>query len=216
MRLSRLAFADYHRARRIRAGLTAAGWTAAASAVMGALILVGMSSPSRVEASSLVIMSTTTTSSPAAMPLGSSTTAAVPTAVSAGPSAAVVRTPSAIQAVPASSEPAAFWIVITATGYQAELNACQSVRMDLLGTAPFVGAHTSCGGAEVLTMKVGDLVTLVGQGLDGNYRVVGARDAHAGDLATTATAGMTASVVLQTCYRGIGGRERLVALQPAR
>lgn len=87
--------------------------------------------------------------------------------------------------------------------------------MDLLGTAPFVGAHTSCGGAVVLTMKAGDRVTLAGQGLDGIYRVADARDAHAGDLATTATAGMTASVILQTCYRGTGGRERLVALLAA-
>jgi hypothetical protein len=207
MRFSQSAFADYHRARRIRAGLTAAGWTAAASAVIGALILVGVASPSRVEASSVVATSATTT-------VGSLSTASVPTtAASPEPSATQLHPSSPATAVPAPSGPAAFQIVVTATGYQAELNACQWVRMNLLGTAPFVGAHTSCGGAEVLTMKVGDLVTLDGQGLDGTYRVTGSRDAHAGDLATTATAGMTASVVLQTCYHGTGGRERLVGLE---
>ena len=209
MRFSQSAFADYHRARRIRAGLTVAGWTAGVSAVIGALILVGVASPSRAEASSVVATSATTA-------VGSSSTAAVPTtATSPEPGATQPQPSPTIAPANEPSGPAAFRIVVTATGYQVELNACQWVRMNLLGTAPFVGAHTSCGGAAVLTMKVGDLVTLMGQGLDGTYRVAEARDAHAGDLATTATAGMTASVVLQTCYHGTGGRERLVGLQPA-
>jgi hypothetical protein len=103
-------------------------------------------------------------------------------------------------------------IDVTAHGYQAELDACQWVRMDLEAAAPIVGAHTRCGGAIVLTLDAGDEVDIRGELLDGDYRVVSAREAHAGDPAGAATAGMVADVLLQTCFPGSGGRVRLVAL----
>jgi hypothetical protein len=116
---------------------------------------------------------------------------------------------------PSAVEPSAVegsWsIAIAATGYQAELDACQWVRMDL-GVAPIVGAHTSCGGAIVLEMIDLDAVQLAGQGLDGAYVVTGSRDARAGDTAAAATDGLAADVILQTCYPGADGRVRLVAL----
>jgi hypothetical protein len=104
--------------------------------------------------------------------------------------------------------------VITATGYQHEIDECQWVRMDLDAEAPIVGAHTQCGGSAVLSMRSGDVVELVGEGLDGEYVVSDGRDAHAGDNAATATDGMLVQVILQTCYPGAGGRERLVGLEP--
>jgi hypothetical protein len=63
-------------------------------------------------------------------------------------------------------------------------------------------------------MRPGDVVELYGEGLDGDYVVSDSRDAHAGDNAATATDGMLAQVILQTCYPGAGGRERLVGLEP--
>ncbi len=210
MRASRSAFAECHRARRIRAGLIALGWIAVTGAVAGASVLVGAASP-RVEAS---VVATSAISAASHSDAAVVSPADVPaTETSVPPGVAAIPPSSQTSAVP-SEGPRAFRIAITATGYQAELDACQWVRMDLLDTAPFVGAHTSCGGRIILTMKPGDSVTLVGQGLDGTFRVADARDAHAGDLATAAVEGMTASVILQTCYPGAGGRERLVALQP--
>lgn len=86
--------------------------------------------------------------------------------------------------------------------------------MDLGAIAPIVGAHTQCGGSVVLKLQPGQLVRLGGQGLDGLYFVTDSRDAHAGDNALTATTGMQAAVILQTCYPDSGGRERLVGLEP--
>jgi sortase (surface protein transpeptidase) len=63
-------------------------------------------------------------------------------------------------------------------------------------------------------MRSGDLVELSGQGLDGRYVVTDGRDAHAGEDAFTATSDMDAQVILQTCYPGTGGRERLIGLEP--
>jgi hypothetical protein len=84
--------------------------------------------------------------------------------------------------------------------------------MDLGAVAPIVGAHTRCGGAAVLTLATGARVELQGQGLDGGFVVADARDAHAGDDAAEATAGLAADVILQSCYPGASGRVRLVAL----
>lgn len=111
--------------------------------------------------------------------------------------------------------PAGWSIAIGATGYQAELDRCQWVRMDLGAVAPIIGAHTSCGGAIVLEMTTGESVTLTGEGLDGDYVVTDSRDAQVGDIAATATAGMTADVILQTCYRGADNRVRLIAVRRA-
>ncbi len=142
-------------------------------------------------------------------------------AISAGPAAtsipSVTQAPSTTQ--PTTPAPAVagvqsvIHIAITATGYQQELDACQWVRMDLGTQAPIVGAHTRCGGSVVLAMHPGNLVDLQGQGFEGTYVVTDARDAHSGDDASLATAGMQAQVILQTCYPGAGGRERLIGLE---
>ena len=84
--------------------------------------------------------------------------------------------------------------------------------MDLSAIAPIVGAHNYCGGGIVLEMAEGDTVTLTGTQLDGAYRVTGEREAHAGDNAATATEGLVADVILQTCHWNSGGRERLLSL----
>ena len=133
-------------------------------------------------------------------------------------------TPSPAPAVPQKREvavtpivaarPAVTRITITAAGYQKQLDECQWVRMDIGAIAPIVGAHTSCGGSPVLTLRPGQVVQLGGEGLDGRYVVTGGRDAHSGDDAFTATEGLDASVILQTCYPGTGGRVRLIALEP--
>lgn len=112
---------------------------------------------------------------------------------------------------PTLSADRSWLIAIDARGYQAELDACLWVRMDL-GVTPIVGAHTSCGGSVVLDMVDLDAVELVGQELDGIYVVTGSRDARAGDPAAAATDGLVADVILQTCYPGGDGRVRLVSL----
>ena len=91
-------------------------------------------------------------------------------------------------------------IAVTARGHQAELDACQWVRMDIGAVAPIVGAHTYCEGDVVLELRPGDLVTIQGTDLDGDYQVSGGLDAHAGDDPAAATAGLTADLLLQTCY----------------
>lgn len=108
--------------------------------------------------------------------------------------------------------PTTWSIAIATTGYQAEIDRCQWVRMDLGAAAPIVGAHNYCGGDIVLAMAVGDTVTLSGTNLDGTYSVTADRDAHAGDRAGIATSGMIADVILQTCYWSSNGEERLIAL----
>ena len=112
----------------------------------------------------------------------------------------------------ATTGQAEWLIAIDTTGYQAEIDSCLWVRMDLGTHAPVVGAHNYCGGDIVLGMAIGDSVTLSGAGLDGAYRVVSARDARAGDNAQAATDGLGGAVILQTCYWGANGAERLVAL----
>ena len=127
--------------------------------------------------------------------------------------------PPALQAPPPLQPPTAegpdhYTIDIGAVGHQREVDQCQWVRMDIGAVAPIVGAHTSCGGAIVLDLALGDIIDLNGTGLDGTYQVAESRDARAGDPAGTATAGMSASVILQTCYRDRDA-VRLVALEPA-
>jgi hypothetical protein len=106
-------------------------------------------------------------------------------------------------------------IAIDTTGYQAEVDRCLWVRMDLGVHAPIVGKHNYCGGDVVLGMAIGDTVTLSGVGLDGTYTVTATRDARAGDYAKVATDGLGGTVILQTCYWGDTGAERLVALDPS-
>lgn len=113
----------------------------------------------------------------------------------------------------AATGPSAWAISIDTTGYQAEIDECLWVRMDLGAAAPIVGAHNYCGGGIVLEMQLGHTVDLVGTGLDGSYVVTESRDARGGDPAAAATAGMTASVILQTCYWIDDGSVRLLGLQ---
>lgn len=103
-------------------------------------------------------------------------------------------------------------IVIDTTGYQAEIDRCLWVRMELGAVAPIIGAHNYCGGGVVLEMSMGESVTLTGTGLGGEYTVVDMRDARAGENAATATSGLDADVILQTCYWENDGRVKLVAL----
>ena len=91
-------------------------------------------------------------------------------------------------------------IMVTARGHQAELDSCQWVRMDVSAIAPIVGAHNFCHGDIVLAMAVGEIVTVTGTDLDGDYQITGSRDAHAGDNAAQATAGLTGDIIFQTCY----------------
>lgn len=108
--------------------------------------------------------------------------------------------------------PSEWSIDIDTTGYQDEIDQCLWVRMDIGAVAPLVGAHNYCGGEIVLRMRIGDTVELRGTSLDGVYSVTESRDAWAGDPADSATSGMTATVILQTCYWNAGGKERLLSL----
>jgi hypothetical protein len=126
----------------------------------------------------------------------------------------------AIEAAPApapapAAAPASWSISIGAVGLQAELDQCQWVRMDFSSAVPLpvVGAHNYCGGDIVLSMGVGETVTLAGAGLDGSYVVTGSRDAWTDSPAADAIAGMGGDVILQTCYWANDGSERLVSLQ---
>lgn len=103
-------------------------------------------------------------------------------------------------------------ITVPVRGFQTELDRCQWVRMDLGAVAPIVGAHNYCDGGVVLDLRTDDLVTITGTGLDGDYQVIGGRDAQAGDDAAAATAGLTADLLLQTCYWDDSGL-RLVTLR---
>ena len=124
-------------------------------------------------------------------------------------------------ALPVEEQPAPAPVVpswsigITAFGWQDELDACQWVLMDMVAEVPLpiVAAHNYCGGDIVLSMAVGDTVTLSGYGFDGTYVVTSAKDAWAGDDAAVAISGMAGEVILQTCYWVNDGTERLVGLE---
>jgi hypothetical protein len=116
-----------------------------------------------------------------------------------GASTAVVPAPPPQAATPVAPTPL-YSIAVAARGHQAELDACQWVRMDLGATAPIVGGHNFCHGDVVLAMAVGEVVTVTGTDLDGDYQVTGSRDARAGDIAAVATAGLAGDIIFQTCY----------------
>jgi hypothetical protein len=106
-------------------------------------------------------------------------------------------------------------IAIATVGLQAEIDACQWVRMDFTSDVPvpIVAAHNFCGGGIVLEMVPGQTVALSGTGLDGTYLVVGSKDAWADEDAVDAIAGLSGDVILQTCYWEDDGHLILVALQ---
>lgn len=127
--------------------------------------------------------------------------------------------PAAVEQAAVEEAPApvaASWSIgIGAFGWQAELDACQWVLLDMVASVPLpiVAAHNYCGGGIVLEMQPGDTVTLSGYGYDGTYVVTGSRDAWTGADAASAVAGMDGEVVLQTCYWNDDGTERLVSLR---
>jgi hypothetical protein len=129
------------------------------------------------------------------------------------PQGAADASPPAVAPAPVQAGPASYDLHVDVSGYQVELDRCLWVRMDVGAVSPIVGAHNNCGGDVILAMNPGDVVTLTGEGVDGTYVVGTSRDAHKGDDAATATAGMPATVILQTCYwEGTG--VRLVPLLP--
>jgi hypothetical protein len=203
-------FRAYHRARwRMSLARVTAGIGVSAALAVGLGLLVGAAPPAVVSAP------VESAGIPSAVP----TPVATPVAEVAlpEPQAAPEGTPSEPPApaeLPATG-PASWSIAIDTRGYQAEIDQCLWVRMDLGGQAPIVGAHNYCGGGDVLEMSLGDSVTLAGTGLDGVYLVTDARDARAGDTAATAIAGMVGRVILQTCYWADDGTVRLVGLTPA-
>jgi hypothetical protein len=191
-------FAEYHRAEFARHALgVAVGVVAVAGAALP-VILLGAVAPG----------APTAAPSPYSAPAGPSSTPSFPPETLPAPAADIVPT-----VAPVVVADTGWSIAVGATGYQAELDACQWVRMDIGAVAPIVGAHTSCGGEIVLQMMPGQAVALSGAGLDGAYVVAESRDAHVGDVAATATAGMSADVILQTCYPGGDDRVRLVAVR---
>jgi hypothetical protein len=108
--------------------------------------------------------------------------------------------------------PSTWTIQIDTEGHQPELDQCLWVRMDFTDTVPIVGKHNYCGGDIVLNMTRGQTVQLTGLGLDGRYIVTGDRQAFSGDLPSDATAGLDATVILQTCWFDTTLGMRLVTL----
>lgn len=201
-------FRAFHRRRLLVTSLTRIAVVGSAAALVIGLLQVVAAAPEPgadvVSAAEAQIPGAPVNAAQETLPQPTSTTTAVPQAPELLP-------------VTADGEPAASllrsWAIdVDTVGYQTELDACLWVRMDLGAAAPIVGAHNFCGGGVVLEMGKGDSVTLTGTSLDGVYEVVDARDAFAGDYAAEATEGMTADVILQTCYWGNDGRALLIAL----
>jgi hypothetical protein len=195
-------FAAYHR--REDAGL-ALRILGGCSAVLGGVLLVALMGSAAPPPAVVTSISVPTARDPSSIP-----TPAPEPSEEALPAPAAEVLPAI---APVAVADTGWRIAIDTSGYQAELDQCLWVRMDLGAIAPIVGAHRSCGGgAIVLQMQPGEAVALSGVSLDGGYVVAETRDAHVGDAAVTATEGMIADVILQTCYEGAGGRVRLVAL----
>lgn len=205
-------FRDYHRGRRLVRVLRLTPACLGAVAIIAGLVYWPGASPNSENGTF-----TAATSAPTVAP--SSTPMALPSGPATGDGAVESPAP-VVSPQPESSGPTSLqytggsWTIEVATeGYQAELDQCLWVRMDLDAVAPIVGAHNNCGGAVVLDMAEGDTVILSGVSLDGTYTVQSSRDAHAGDSAAAATSGWSADVILQTCYWYSGGLERLLALK---
>lgn len=178
-----------------------------------AITIVGVSAALAVGLGSLAASAPQPQAAPVADGAGIPTPTAEPTQEPVVlPEPVAPPTPATPPEVLPTTGPASWSITIDTVGYQAEIDQCLWVRMNLGTVAPIVGAHNYCGGADVLEMAIGDSVTLAGTGLDGLYLVTDSRDAHAGDNAAQATAGLVAAVILQSCYWSNDGTERLVAL----
>lgn len=208
-------FREVHRAR-VRAGCTRVVVVATFLAVGAGLVSFADAvppSPTDAVAASVVTAPVDLPPSPTPVEPAPVNDPLAPSTIPSVPAAATVDQPAQHSpAVAPPIGPAAWSIGIDTTGYQAEIDQCLWVRMNLGGDAPIVGAHNYCGGSIVLEMALGDEVALTGTELDGVYRVTDARDARAGDSAPAAIAGMIGDVILQTCYWGGDGRVRLVSL----
>ncbi|MFG6403942.1 hypothetical protein [Microbacterium sp. P04] len=205
-------FRGVHRARRRRTvGLTLTGAVAASAlAAVTWLVPAAVADQTAAAAPAVVVTAAETAVTPAAPvePAQAAVLAAPP------PETGVLAAPPSEIIAPLPDTPRELAIAIDTDGYQTELDRCLWVRMDLAGaSAPIVGAHNDCGGEVVLELRVGDVVALTGTRLDGRYVVTGSRDGRPGQDAAEATAGFTASVILQTCYFD-GPDVRLVALAP--
>jgi hypothetical protein len=202
-------FRSFHRARirqalRVRVPLFV---LAAAVLVAGVGGSLAVSPPARVDAAT----STSTVAASAELLAGGTPGGAAvdappavvpvdpPEAPGGVPPVEAVPTPPTVQGVPVAPTPS-YSIGVGARGHQAELDSCQWVRMDVGASAPIVGAHNYCDGDVVLAMNVGEVVTVTGTDLDGDYQVTGSRDARAGDNAAAATAGLSGDIIFQTCY----------------
>jgi len=191
-----------------------------AAVTVGLVSLVAPAAPPTAQALTAAVSAGVESSGIRANELAPSTTAgsegAEAVALPAPATAAVDSSASTATQPSLPTTGSASWaIAVDTTGYQAEIDECLWVRMDLGGQAPIVGAHNYCGGGVVLEMEFGDVVTMTGTGLDGRYLVSDARDARAGDIAAAAIKGMVGSLILQTCYWSDDGTVRLVGLTPA-
>jgi hypothetical protein len=233
-------FRVVHRARRRRTlGLTLTGAVAASAlAAFTWLVPAAVADPTIRTTPAAVTIASPVDAAPGVAPAAVGSAGAVPPAApvaqpATGPiaeaatventtQAAVLAAPSPLTGVapieapsestPAPATPRDYAIAVDTNGYQAELDECLWVRMDLAGaSAPIVGAHNNCGGEVVLDLIPGDIVTLSGQSLDGRYLVTDSRNGRPGQDAAEATGGFAASVILQTCYFD-GPDVRLVAL----
>lgn len=218
-------FRDYHRARWWVSFARLAAVATVVATALGLIFLVPPATPTEARASTVVAAAPVDLASDTPVEASTGSIPSNPSPTSPGPAATSPSSPeptsttspavSATDSALAATGPASWSIDIDTTGYQDEIDECLWVRMDLGGHAPFVGAHNYCGGDVVLDMQPGDRVSLAGAGLDGAYVVTDDRDARAGDVAAAAIAGMTADVILQTCYWGRTGSVRLVGLMPA-
>jgi hypothetical protein len=99
---------------------------------------------------------------------------------------------------------------IANTGAQGAIDACTGGLtrwFEDVDGKPYYPIHRGCGGAPILSLKVGQRVEI---GIT-VYTVSGARDVKKGDV-YSAAAGIPGSVLVQTCYAD--SRMRVVGLTP--
>jgi len=200
-------FRDYHRARHRTAVVRVLASVVLVGGLGGGLTALAAAAPEPAVVRSAASTPTASVEEPA------------PTALPEPAASAPPAPPPEPEPLAAAGGPRSWSIHVDTAGYQAEIDQCLWVRMDLGLDAPIIGAHNYCGGSVVLEMQLGDTVALAGAGLDGTglsgtYIVASERDARAGDNAAAATAGFEAAVILQTCYWVDDGSERLLALLP--
>lgn len=95
-------------------------------------------------------------------------------------------------------------------GHQAEIDTCTGPVLSRYDTGDVIGEHNHCGGAWVLSLEVGDSVTITGYRA-GTYTVTGAKSVPKGASISVLN---FASLYVQTCYFH-DDNMRLVGLEPA-